>query len=313
MSDNEMLWVERYRPHKISDCILPEKTKEQFAQMVSTGTIQNMTLAGGPGMGKTTVARALCEELDYDYIIVNASEDGNIDYLRNQIRQFASTVSMMGGLKVVILDEADYLNSHSTQPALRGFIEEFANNCRFILTCNNPSRIMDAILSRCPVIDFGSTKKELQGMAAAMFARAEEILTENGVTYDKKAIINLIINFAPDWRHILGELQRYSLAGHIDDGINTNLGDVAIGRLVSFLKDKNFKEMRRWVGEYAGDTGRLYRQLYDKLDDVVEAESIPALVLLLGEYMRYHSQVQDHELHLAACFTDIMRLGPKWK
>jgi len=309
---DELLWVEKYRPRVIADCILPNKTKDYFLKMVEAKTIQNMTLDGGPGMGKTTVARALCEELQYDYIVVNASEDGNIDYLRNQIRQFASTVSMMGGQKVVIMDEADGL-SKQTQLGLRGFIEEFSNNCRFILTCNNPSKIEAAILSRCPVIDFNVSQKEMKQLSAQMFNRAKDILDENGITYDEKSIVKLILNLAPDWRNILGELQRYSLAGHIDDAINSNAGDVALNNLIGLLKGKNFKGMRQWIGEYSGDTGRLYRLFYDKLDTVVEPESIPALVLLLGEYMRYHTQVQDHELHLAACFTDVLRLSPKWK
>ena len=238
---NEFLWVEKYRPQTIEDCILPQSLKKTFQQIVDSGDMHNMLLTGSAGLGKTTVARALCNELDLNYLLINASEDGNIDTLRSKIKQFASSVSLNGNAKVVILDEADYLNAQSTQPALRGFIEEFSCNCRFILTCNFKNRIIEPLHSRCSVIEFNTTKKQLAELAAQFMKRLQHILTSEEVDYNNKVLAELIMRFAPDWRRVINECQRYSSSGEITSDILIGLSDQNIAALVSYLKDKDFK------------------------------------------------------------------------
>ena len=304
---NDFLWVEKYRPRKIEDTILPPSLKKTFAELVSTGQLPNMLFTGTAGLGKTTVARALCNELGLDYLYVNGSEEGNIETLRGKIRQFASTVSLQGGYKVVILDEADYLNPQSTQPALRGFIEEFANNCRFILTANFKNRIIEPLHSRCSVYEFNTTRKEMAGLAAAFFDRMKHILESESIQYDTKAVADLIIKHAPDWRRVINECQRYSISGKIDSGVLASVSDTSYESLFTYLKDKDFKNMRKWVVDNIDtDAAAIFRAIYDRMNDKVKPQSIPALVLVLADYQYKNAFVADHELNIVACMTEIM-------
>lgn len=300
---NDFLWVEKYRPRKIADTILPKPLKDTFQKVVDSGEMQNMLFTGTAGLGKTTVAKALCNELGLDYIIINGSEEGNIDTLRGKVKQFASSVSLQGGYKVVILDEADYLNPQSTQPALRGFIEEFSNNCRFILTCNFKNRIIEPLHSRCGVYEFNTTKKEMAELAAQFMKRIEYILEQENVDYGKKDIANLIMKHAPDWRRVINELQRRVSTGesaHKEDISNYN-------DLFMYLKDKDFKKMRGWVvNNMDVDTAAIMRSLYDNMFQYVKPHSIPQLVLILADYQYKDSFVADHELNMVACMTEIM-------
>ena len=299
------LWVEKHRPKTIADCILPDTLKQTFQKIVDGSEIPNMLFTGTAGLGKTTVAKALCNQLDLDWIIINASESGNIDTLRTKIKQFASTVSLQGGYKVVILDEADYLNAQSTQPALRGFIEEFANNCRFILTCNFKNRIIEPLHSRCGVYEFNTTKKELAGLAAQFMKRAIFILDEEGVDYEQKAVVDLIMKHAPDWRRILNELQRYSMVGNI--GTSTSGDAISYDSLFTHLKSKDFKKMRSWVAQNVdADASAIFRAIYDRMVEKIRPESIPQLVLILADYQYKNAFVADHELNIVACMTEIM-------
>jgi len=302
---NEYLWVEKYRPRKIADTILPDSLKQTFQRLVDTGELPNMLFTGTAGLGKTTVAKALCNELDLDYIIINGSEEGNIDTLRGKIKQFASTISLHGGVKVVILDEADYLNPQSTQPALRGFIEEFSNNCRFILTCNFKNRIIEPLHSRCGVYEFNTSKKDLAKLASQFFERAKYILNAEGVEYDEKAIPPIIIKHAPDWRRILNELQRHSILGFVAGNTTDTSG--SFESLFKYLKEKDFKNMRSWVvNNIDTDASAIFRGIYDRMYDKLDPQSIPQLVLILADYQYKNAFVADHELNVVACLTEIM-------
>ena len=304
---NDFLWVEKYRPRKVADTILPHQLKDTFQKVVDEGTIPNMLFSGSAGLGKTTIARAICNELDVDYIVINGSEEGNIDTLRGKIKQFASTVSLSGGYKVVILDEADYLNPQSTQPALRGFIEEFSNNCRFILTCNFKNRIIEPLHSRCGVYEFNTTKKDLAGLAAQFMKRMKSILEEEGVSYEEMAVADLIMKFAPDWRRVINECQRYSLTGFIDSGVTKNLTDDNYDSLFKLLKEKDFKKMRTWVANNIDtDAAAIFRAVYDRAVAKVKPESLPQLILILADYQYKNSFVADHELNVVACLTEVM-------
>jgi DNA polymerase III delta prime subunit len=304
---NEFLWVEKYRPNTIEDCILPADIKTTFEQIVNGGELHNMLLTGTPGLGKTTVAKALCNELGIDYLLINGSEESGIDTLRTKIKKFASSVSLQGGYKVVILDEADYLNPQSTQPALRGFIEEFSANCRFILTCNYKNRIIQAIHSRTTVIEFNIPKKEQQRLASVMMARLMMILTKEKISYETEVLAELVMKHMPDWRRVINELQRYSTSGNIDSGILVQLSDLAINDLMVFLKEKDFKNMRSWVVENLDtDPIALYRKIYDNMSEYIVPQSIPSIVLILAGYQYKDSFVADHELNLVACLTEIM-------
>lgn len=303
--EDEFLWVEKFRPRKLDDCILPLSQKKVFQEMLAKGEIQNMLLCGGAGMGKTTVARALCEELQTDYIIINGSEESGIDVLRTKIKQFASAVSFSGKPKVVILDEADYLNPNSTQPALRAFIEEFSSNCRFILTCNFKNRIIPPLHSRTAVIEFKLPKTEKPKIAAAFFKRVNEILEIEKVEADGKVIAKVIEKHFPDYRRILNELQRYSGSGRIDEGIFTSLGESNMQELIATLKDKDWKKMRTWVvNNIDNDPQTIFRKLYDTLCE--EVVQIPQLVLLLADYQYKSAFCADQEINLVACLTEIM-------
>jgi len=306
---NEFLWVEKYRPRKIADAILPDNLKQTFQKIVDGGEVPNMLFTGTAGLGKTTVARAICNELDLDYIVINGSENGNIDTLRGKIKQFASTVSLQGGTKVVILDEADYLNPQSTQPALRAFIEEFSNNCRFILTCNFKNRIIEPLHSRCGVYEFRFTSKDQATECAAQFMKhVGTILDTENVTYDKAPLANLIMKHMPDWRRVLNELQRYGIAtGHIDVNILSNLADSNYDDLFDHLKNKDFKKMRKWVADNIDiDASAIFRSMYDRMTDKVSPQSIPQLVLILADYQYKNAFVADHELNVVACLTEVM-------
>jgi len=303
----DFLWVEKYRPKIVSETILPESLKLTFQKIVDGGELPNMLFTGTAGLGKTTVARALCNELGCDFILINGSEEGNIDTLRTKIKQFASSVSLQGGYKVVILDEADYLNPQSTQPALRGFIEEFSNNCRFILTCNFKNRIIEPLHSRCGVYEFNTSKKSMIELCESFMARCKTILDNEKIEYDDKPLAELIIKFAPDWRRVLNELQRYSINGRIDSGIVANLQDKNFDDLFSHLKNKNFKSMRSWVvNNIDTDASAIFRAIYDRMSDKVAPQSIPQLVLLLADYQYKNAFVADHELNVVACLTEVM-------
>ena len=307
----EFLFVEKYRPQTISDCILPQGLKDTFEQIVQKGELPNMMFTGSAGVGKTTVARALCNELDLDYMMINGSEDGNIDTLRGKIKQFASTVSLHGGQKVVILDEADYLNPSSTQPALRGFIEEFSSNCRFILTCNFKNRIIDPLHSRCSIYEFNIGNKAV--MAEQFMSRLKFILDSEGIIHDDAVIAELIMKYIPDWRRVINECQRYGMSGHIDTGILVTLSETSIKGLMEDLKTKNFKKMRKWVTDNMDvESAKLFRMIYDNMITYIEPSSIPQVVLILADYSYKDSFVADHELNVVACMTEIMS-GIKFK
>jgi DNA polymerase III delta prime subunit len=304
--NEHVLWVEKYRPHKVEDCILPDSIKSTFLEYVNRKEIPNLLLSGSAGVGKTTVAKALCDEVGCDYIVINGSDESGIDVLRNKIKNYASSVSLLGGRKVIIIDEADYLNPNSTQPALRGAIEEFASNCSFIFTCNYKNRIIDPIHSRCSVIDFkinGSKPK----MAAAFFKRVEWILSTENIKYDKEVVASIITKHFPDNRRVLNELQRYSVSGCIDKGILSNQSDIQIDSLIKSLKDKDFGSARKWVtNNLDNDPVKLYRKLYDSMYDVLKPNSIPQVVLILAKYQYQAAFVADHEINMVACLTEIM-------
>jgi len=300
---NEFLWVEKYRPQTIADTILPNNLKQTFQEIINTGELPNMLFTGTAGLGKTTVAKALCNQLDLDYILINGSEEGNIDTLRGKIKQFASSVSLQGGYKVVILDEADYLNPQSTQPALRGFIEEFSNNCRFILTCNFKNRIIEPLHSRCGVYEFNSTKKDLVGLCESMLSRCSYILTTEGIAHKERDLVPLIIKHSPDWRRVLNELQRGSSGG----SYSYSEKETSVDELFNYLKEKDFKKMRAWVANNIDtDTSAIFRQLYDHIYERVAPQSVPQIVLILADYQYKAAFVADHELNVVACFTEIM-------
>jgi DNA polymerase III delta prime subunit len=303
----EYLWVEKYRPQKIDDCILPKNLKETFKQFVQTGELPNFLFCGTAGVGKTTVAKALCNEVGAEYLLINGSEESGIDVLRTKIKSFASTVSLTDSKKVVILDEADYLNPNSTQPALRAFIEEFSNNCRFIFTCNYKNRIIEPLHSRCAVVDFKIENNEKQEIAAAFFKRTMGILKQENIEADQKVVAELVTKHFPDWRRVLNELQRYSVSGKIDSGILLNVTEESFKQLINNLKEKNYTEVRKWVAKNGdSDTINIFRQLYDTASANMEAASIPQLVLILADYQYKAAFVADHELNLMAALTEVM-------
>ena len=303
----EFLWVEKYRPSTLSDCILPDELKKTFQEFVNQKNIPNLLLSGSAGVGKTTVAKAMLEELGADYIVVNGSLHGNIDTLRTEIMNFATTVSFSEGRKYVILDEADYLNPQSTQPALRNFMEEYSKNCGFILTCNFKNRIIEPLQSRCSVIDFLFPKKLAPSLAGSFFARVKTILDTEQVKYDEKVLAEIIQRHFPDWRRVLNELQRYSVSGIIDIGILSNSSQNAFKSLTALLKGKQFGDMRKWVGQNIdSDPTSIMRMLYDNASDHVKPNSIPQLVLLIGEYQYKSAFVADQEVNLVAFLTLVM-------
>ena len=304
---NDILWVEKYRPVTIDDCILPSELKQTFQQFVDNEEIPNLLLTGTAGVGKTTVAKAMLEQIGCTYMMINGSEESGIDTLRTKIKNFASTVSMDGKRKYVILDEADYLNPQSTQPALRGFIEEFSRNCGFILTCNFRNRIIEPVHSRCSTVEFRIPNAEKPQLAMGFMKRVQYILENENVKSDERVVAELINKFFPDWRRCLNELQRYSATGNIDAGILVNLSDTSIKELVSFIKDKDFKSCREWVvHNLDNDPHRIYRRVYDSLSGNVPDSAIPHCVLILGNYSYKSAFVADQEINLLACLTEMM-------
>ena len=303
----QLLWTEKYRPKTVEDCILPDAIKTTFQEYVKSGNIPNLLLSGSAGVGKTTIAKALCNEVGCDFIIINGSDESGIDVLRNKIKNYASSVSLSGGRKVIIIDEADYLNPNSTQPALRGAIEEFAGNCSFIFTCNQKNRIIEPIHSRCAVIEFKIQNGQKAKMASAFFKRVEWILGEEKITYDREVIAALITKHFPDNRRILNELQRYSVSGTIDNGILSNIVDINLAELIKTIKDKDFGSMRKWVTQNLdNDPVRIYRKIYDSLYDNLKPNSIPNAVMILAKYQYQAAFVADQEINLVACLTEFM-------
>ena len=304
---NDFLWTEKYRPSTVDDCILPDKLKDTFSFFVKEKQIPNLLLTGSSGVGKTTVAKAMLDELDCSSIIINGSMKGNIDTLRVEINNFASSISFDGKRKYVILDEADYLNAQSTQPALRNFMEEFSKNCGFILTCNYVNRIIEPLQSRCSVIDFQIPGKDKPKLASAFMKRAQTVLDNENVEYDKKIVAEVVKTFFPDWRRVLNELQRYSANGKIDSGILTSFNDKNFEELIKHLKDKKFTDMRKWVAKNVDiDPMVIMRKLYDQSYDIIKPQSIPQLVLTLADYQYKHSFVADREINLVACLAEVM-------
>ena len=301
------LWVEKYRPTTIDACILPNSLKESFSEFVKDKHIPNLILSGGPGVGKTTVAKAMVEEIGATWMMINGSEESGIDVLRTKIKNFASTVSLEGGRKYIILDEADYLNPQSTQPALRGFMEEFHKNCGFILTCNYKNRLIEPLHSRCSVVDFIIPKDDKPKLASDFFSRVKMILSDENVKFDQKAVAELLNKYFPDWRRILNELQRYSASGQIDAGILVNLSEVNINELMESLKKQEFTNVRKWiVNNLDNDPVRIYRRIYDSLYDHIDKSTIPHAVVILAEYSYKSAFVADQEINLLTCFTEIM-------
>ena len=304
---NDILWVEKYRPVTIDDCILPSELKQTFQQFVENEEIPNLLLTGTAGVGKTTVAKAMLEQIGCTYMMINGSEESGIDTLRTKIKNFASTVSMDGNRKYVILDEADYLNPQSTQPALRGFIEEFSRNCGFILTCNFRNRVIAPLHSRCSTIEFNIPKEQSPALATSFMERVGYILENENVKSNEKVVAELVIKFFPDWRRCLNELQRYSATGTIDAGILVSLSDASVEELISFVKDKNFKSCREWVvNNLDNDPHRIYRRIYDCLYDNVPKRAVPDCVLILADYSYKSAFVADQEINLLACLTTMM-------
>ena len=310
MSRNEFLWVEKYRPQTIEDCILPENIKKTFRDFLNKGEIPNMLLAGPPGIGKTTVAKALCNELGVDCYVINGSDEGRfLDTVRNQAKNFASTVSLSGSdakHKVIIIDEADN-TTHDVQLLLRANIEAFYNNCRFIFTCNYRNRIVEPIQSRCTVIEFGVNGKDKPAIAASFFKRLTDILDKEGIAFDKKVLVELVNKHFPDWRRVLNECQRHSAGGEIDSSILASFSDVNINDLIKNLKEKKFPEVRKWVvNNLDNDPGVLLRRVYDALFETVDGPSIAAAVLIIAKYQYQIAFVADQEINLLAALTEIM-------
>lgn len=301
-----LLWTEKWRPKTIEDCVLPDRLKKPFQEYVNQKNIPNLLLSGGPGIGKTTVAKAMCNEVGCDYLVINGSDESGIDTFRVKIKNYASSMSLSGGRKVIIIDEADYLNPNSTQPALRNAIEEFASNCSFIFTCNYKSRIIEPLHSRCAVIDFSLKASEKASIAKDFFKRILAILQSEKVEYDDKIVAELVKKYFPDFRRVLNELQRYSQFGKIDTGILAQISNVSIAEIVKHMKQKDFSSIRKWVGSGDYDANTVFRQIYDSLHDMMKPTSIPQAVLILAEYQYKQAFVADSEINLVACLTELM-------
>ncbi len=305
MKDN-FLWTEKYRPKKIDDTVLPANLKSTFQNFIDNG-IPNLLLSGGPGVGKTTAAKAMLDEVGSDFMIINGSMNGGIDTLRNDIKSYASTVSLNGSRKFVILDEADYLNPQSTQPALRNFMEEYSKNCGFILTANYKNRIIEPLHSRCSMVEFNISKQDKPKLASQFMKRVKDILTKENIQYTDNVIAELIMKHFPDWRRVINELQRYSSNGKIDVGILTHMSDGSFNTLIQALKKKEFNQMRKWVAENLdNDPTTIYRRLYDSCNSNMKEQTIPILVTTIADYQYKSAFVADQEINLVACLTTIM-------
>lgn len=306
--EDQFLWVEKYRPQTIDECILPESIKKTFREFIASGELPTFLFSGGAGVGKTTVARALCNEIGAEYVFINGSDEGrSIDVLRGLVKGFASTVSMTDSPKIIIIDEADYMNASSIQPALRGFIEEFSNNCRFIFTCNFKNRIIEPLHSRCAVIDFKIDAAEKPAIAGAFYKRVCQILKKEGIEFDKKVVAELITKHFPDYRRILNELQRYSVSGKIDAGLLVNLSEDSYKELMVCMKGKDFTGVRKWVAKNSdSDATQLFRNLYDNSTEFLVNASIPQMVVILADYQYKAAFVADQELNIMAALTELM-------
>ena len=302
------LWVEEFRPKKVANCILPSHIKEVFQGFVDDGQIPNLLLSGGPGVGKTTTAKAMCDEVGVDHLMINGSNEGrNIDTVRTLLQQYCSSVSMGGGRKVVIGDEADYMNADSVQPALRGFIEKFSANVSFIFTCNFRNRIIDPIHSRCSVVEFIIPKDDKPKIAQECLVRVKEILTAKGIKFDEKVLIELVLKHFPDMRRVLNELQKYSAGGIIDAGILAQIGEINLNELMKALKEKHFSEVRKWVTQNIdNDPVRIFRKIYDGVNSHLKDTSLPQAVLIIADYQYKSAFVADQEINLVACLTEMM-------
>jgi len=305
MSSEQFLWVERFRPNCIDDVILPDNIKSQFIAFKDSGDIPNLILAGGAGVGKTTVAKAILTELGCDYMIFNGSMDNGMDTLRTDIKDFATTVSFAQGRKYIILDEADYLTSNM-QGGLRNFMEEYSSNCGFILTCNFPDKIIEPLHSRCTLIDFKITKAESAKLAKQFMVRVKGILDGEGITCETKVLAEFIMVHFPDWRKILNELQSYSVNGTIDTGILKRSSDESIEELVGLLREKKFNEMRKWVGESDADIHYIGRKLYDGIYDFIDKNTIPHAVIIIADYLHKSAFAKDQEINIVAMLTELM-------
>ena len=302
----QMLWTEKFRPQNIEECILPERLKKPFQEYVNQKNIPNLLLAGGPGVGKTTVAKAMCKEIGCDYLVINGSDESGIDTFRTKIKNYASSMSLSGGRKVIIIDEADYLNPNSTQPALRNAIEEFAGNCSFIFTCNYKNRIIEPLHSRCAVIEFNLKNGEKAKMASAFFKRIQSILQSEKVDFDDAVIAELVKKHFPDFRRVLNELQRYSQFGKIDTGILAQISEVSLNEVIKLVKDKDFGAIRKWVGSNEIDSNTLFRKIYDSMYESLKPHSIPQAVVILADYQYKAAFVADQEINTVACLTELM-------
>ena len=301
-----LLWTEKYRPQTVDDCILPDRLKQPFQEYVNQKQIPNLLLAGGAGVGKTTIAKAMCNEIGCDFMVINGSDESGIDTFRTKIKNYASSMSLTGGRKVIIIDEADYLNPNSTQPALRNAIEEFASNCSFIFTCNYKNRIIEPLHSRCAVIDFGLKNGEKAKMASAFFKRIQSILQSEKIDADEKVLAELIKKHFPDFRRVLNELQRYSQFGKIDTGILVQIADISVDELSKHIIAKDFGAIRKWVASHEIDNTTLFRTLYDTLSDTLKPSSVPQAVIILADYQYKAAFVADQEINTVACLTEIM-------
>lgn len=309
VKENEFLWVEKYRPQTVDECILPESIKKTFKDYIAQGELPTFLLTGSAGVGKTTIARALCAEVGAEYIFINGSDEGrSIDVLRTKVREFASTVSLTDSPKMIIIDEADYMNAQSIQPALRAFIEEFSSNCRFIFTCNYVNRIIEPLRSRCAIVDFKIDNKDKPELAGQFYKRVVQILKNENIEFEPKVVAELITKHFPDYRRMLNELQRYSVSGKIDSGILVNMTEQSFKELLGYMKEKNFTSVRNWVGKNSDtDSTALFRNLYDSASNALQPQSIPELVLILAGYQYKAAFVADHEINTMACLTEIMR------
>ncbi len=301
-----LLWTEKYRPQKVEDCILPDRLKQPFQEYVNQKQIPNLLLSGGAGVGKTTIAKAMCNEIGCDFMVINGSDESGIDTFRTKIKNYASSMSLSGGRKVIIIDEADYLNPNSTQPALRNAIEEFASNCSFIFTCIYKNRIIEPLHSRCAVIDFGLKNGEKAKMASAFFKRIQTILQSEKVDADEKVLAELVKKHFPDFRRVLNELQRYSQFGKIDAGVLSQIADVSINELIKSISAKDFAAVRKWVASHEIDNATMFRKLYDTLYDMLKPTSIPQAVVILADYQYKAAFVADQEINTVACLTELM-------